>query len=126
MNTVTIVVESRYCCSNSTYESYVIELLTNDKDVPLYDDDGNLIEYNKDGQLFGYDEEEDNMVLYTKHVNHSDNMKKTYVLFAKLKYISENTLFTLSDMEDLKDFIHSYKIIDRKLPDDYYVVDEHC
>lgn len=63
MNTITIVVESRYCCSKSTYESYVIELLTNDKDEPLYDDDDKLIEYDKDGKLFGYDED-DNFVLY--------------------------------------------------------------
>lgn len=66
------------------------------------------------------------ILYYIKYINHSDNMKKPYILFAKLKYILENTVFTLSDMEDLKDFIHSYKIINGKLPDDYYVVDEHC
>jgi len=129
MSTITVVVETSYCCRDSTYVSYVIELLTNDKDVALYDDDGNgngvLIEYDKDGQLFGYDAN-DNFVRYDKHINHSNDMKKTYILFAKLKHMLANTIFTIHDMLDLKDLIASYKVVDSKLPANYYFVYAHC
>lgn len=126
MATINVVVEASYCCRDSTYESYVIELLTNDEDKPLYDDDNLLIEYDKTGQLFGYDDNH-NFVIYVKPINHSNDMKKTYTLFAKLKYkMANQRIFTIHDMDELKDLIRSYEIVEHKLPADYHFVYEYC
>jgi len=130
MATINVVVETSYCCSNSTYVSYIIKLLTNDEDKPLYDDDsegnGVLIEYDKTGQLFGYDAN-DNFVIYAKPINHSNMMVKTYTLFAKLKYMmANNAIFTTNDMDELKDLIHSYEIVEHGLPANYRFVYEYC
>ena len=53
-------------------------------------------------------------------------MKKTYTLFAKLKYMLGNEAFTDYSMESLKDLIRGYKKVDDQLPANYYFVYEAC